>query len=387
MTATSHTEGPGSVVPPRPAHSISVNSLDLIRLLAALDVAIKHGMVHLEVGLAWERWFGLFPGVPIFFLISGFLIYRSCENSGSLRRFAANRFLRLFPGLWACFIVSLGLVFATGYLKWQALGDPSFLAWAAAQLSFAQFYNWDGMRGFGSGVLNGSLWTISVELQFYALTPIAWFLLRGRPHAMLATILVFLAFNVGFLAFVDLSTTVGKLTMVTFVPWFYMFLLGAWVSTTPGVLDRLMAIRWRWLLLAYAIGVGVSVGLGLPYLGNDVSPLVFLPIGGIVLKAAFAWPEIADRLLRRNDISYGIYIYHMPVINVLMYVGLLRTTTWLVIGVAATVGLAVLSWLLVERPALKLKRRTIRTPVVTPATGTAAKPIRSEVPAFFGDGT
>jgi peptidoglycan/LPS O-acetylase OafA/YrhL len=360
---------------PVPPIKFSSNSLDLIRFFAALDVAIKHGMVHLEVGLAWERWFGLFPGVPIFFLISGFLIYRSYENSGSLRRFAENRFLRLYPGLWACFVVSLGLVFATGYLQWQVLGDPSFLTWAGAQLSFAQFYNWEGMRAFGSGVLNGSLWTISVELQFYALTPVAWLLLRGRPRAMLAAIAAFLIFNVVYLAFVDLSTTVGKLVMVTFVPWFYMFLLGAWVSTTPGVLDRLMAIKWRWLLLAYAVGMGVSVALGLPYLGNDVSPLVFLPLGALVLKAAFAWPHVADRLLRRNDISYGLYIYHMPVINVLMWFGLIGSTTWLVVGVVAAVVLAILSWLLVERPALKLKRRTIRTLAVAPSAGDAAGPV------------
>lgn len=360
---------------PVPPIKFSSNSLDLIRFFAALDVAIKHGMVHLEVGLAWERWFGLFPGVPIFFLISGFLIYRSYENSGSLRRFAENRFLRLYPGLWACFVVSLGLVFATGYLQWQVLGDPSFLTWAGAQLSFAQFYNWEGMRAFGSGVLNGSLWTISVELQFYALTPVAWLLLRGRPRAMLAAIAAFLIFNVVYLAFVDLSTTVGKLVMVTFVPWFYMFLLGAWVSTTPGVLDRLMAIKWRWLLLAYAVGMGVSVALGLPYLGNDVSPLVFLPLGALVLKAAFAWPHVADRLLRPNDISYGLYIYHMPVINVLMWFGLIGSTTWLVVGVVAAVVLAILSWLLVERPALKLKRRTIRTLAVAPSAGDAAGPV------------
>jgi peptidoglycan/LPS O-acetylase OafA/YrhL len=154
-----------------------------------------------------------------------------------------------------------------------------------------------------------------------------------------------------------------------------MFLLGAWVSTTPGVLDRLMAIKWRWLLLAYAVGMGVSVALGIPYLGNDVSPLVFLPLGALVLKAAFAWPHVADRLLRRNDISYGLYIYHMPVINVLMWFGLMGSTIWLVAGVAAAFVLSTLSWLLVERPALKLKRRTIRTLAVAPSAGDGPGPV------------
>ncbi|WP_029415034.1 hypothetical protein [Brevundimonas bacteroides] len=77
MTTTSHAEGLGSVVPPRTSYSRSVNSLDLIRFLAAVDVAIRHGMVELEVGLAWERWFSLFPGVPILLLVSGLLIYGS----------------------------------------------------------------------------------------------------------------------------------------------------------------------------------------------------------------------------------------------------------------------------------------------------------------------
>ena len=58
------------------------NNLNLIRLLAALQVAISHSLTHLDIKTEWllflnNNFFKYFPGVPIFFFISGFLsIYR-----------------------------------------------------------------------------------------------------------------------------------------------------------------------------------------------------------------------------------------------------------------------------------------------------------------------
>jgi peptidoglycan/LPS O-acetylase OafA/YrhL len=59
-------------------------------------------------------------------------------------------------------------------------------------------------------------------------------------------------------------------------------------------------------------------------------------------------------LLHRNDISYGVYIFHMPVINMLLVNGLTGWTGfWLSLGITA--GLAVLSWRCIEKPALRLR--------------------------------
>ena len=82
------------------------NNFDLIRLLAALQVLIWHGAVHLDV---FDKIYGLLnvlfqlPGVPIFFTISGFLITHSLERSNfQLKKYFQNRALRIYPALWVC---------------------------------------------------------------------------------------------------------------------------------------------------------------------------------------------------------------------------------------------------------------------------------------------
>ena len=80
----------------------SENNFDLIRLIAAAEVAIRHSFHHIAPNvearpLLWVLDF--IPGVPIFFFLSGYLISRSWERSPSPRGFFHNRALRLFPAL------------------------------------------------------------------------------------------------------------------------------------------------------------------------------------------------------------------------------------------------------------------------------------------------
>src|ERR1700746_3860251 len=148
------------------------NNFDLLRLAAALQVALNHSAQHLQAhsqgGVLFEV-SSFFPGVPIFFFISGFLISRAFENNPVINEFALNRILRIYPALICCLLVSVLMVWMTGYFSSVHLSVGSLLTWLLAQASIGQFYNPDFLRGYGVGVLNGSAWTITVELQFYLL--------------------------------------------------------------------------------------------------------------------------------------------------------------------------------------------------------------------------
>ena len=94
------------------AFSFSKNNFDLIRLIAAAEVAIRHTMVHVapkQFVYPLEVLFALVPGVPIFFFLSGFLISRSWERSPSASEYFRNRALRLFPALWTCIAFATAL--------------------------------------------------------------------------------------------------------------------------------------------------------------------------------------------------------------------------------------------------------------------------------------
>src|SRR5437868_159740 len=114
------------------------NNFDLIRLAAALQVAINHAAAHFNVdgwGARVIAVTGLFPGVPVFFFISGFLISRSFEKNPILGDFFLNRILRVYPGLAACFALSLAAVWWVGYFDTITVTDSKIGLWIAAQLS------------------------------------------------------------------------------------------------------------------------------------------------------------------------------------------------------------------------------------------------------------
>ena len=347
------------------------NNFDLIRLAAALQVALIHAVADLRI--ATPNWHlraiaDLFPGVPIFFFISGFLISKSFEKNSVLREYALNRFLRIYPGLAVCFLLSLLSVWLTGYFARINVSSAAFLLWATAQLSVAQFYNPEFMRHYGLGVLNGSTWTIAVELQFYVLVPLMYCVMRWQGLSrrrfnliLVCLILGFMIVNQAYLyaAAFHSRPLWYKLAGVSFAPWFYMFLIGVLFQRNFERVQRRLAGRFIPLLIAYcALGLAASGFLGWGF-GNSLNPVLFIALSMVTFAAAFSANTLSDRLLHRNDLSYGVYIYHGPVINLLLATGLEAGWIGFAIAIASTLGLSYASWHLVEKPALSLKRHPL----------------------------
>src|SRR3984957_14474576 len=121
-----------------------INNFDLIRLLAASQVAVVHAMSAFKIydihAIAFNLGMRMFPGVPIFFVISGFLISKSYERSTSLRDYYRNRCLRIFPALWVCLVASLGVILLAGV---SVLGPvttrASVACWTAPMSLYQQF--------------------------------------------------------------------------------------------------------------------------------------------------------------------------------------------------------------------------------------------------------
>lgn len=156
------------------------NNFNLIRIFAAIQVALAHSVSHLEVKIPTGfEILSLFPGVPIFFTVSGFLISNSFYRNPNVKEYNINRIVRIFPGLWFCFIVLLIGLFATHGLTLETLFSSYIWRWVICQISFFQFYTPDFLRTWGVGTPNGSLWTIPVEIQFYAFLPFIYFLHKG----------------------------------------------------------------------------------------------------------------------------------------------------------------------------------------------------------------
>ncbi len=341
---------------------VITNNFDLIRLFAALQVASVHGIQYFKVIQSDSSVFLLlnfFPGVPIFFFMSGFLISNSFNTSVNFKTYIFKRVVRIFPALWVCFAACLAAVLLVGYLNPSQISSYGFFYWAFAQLTFLQFYNPDFMRGYGTGVLNGSLWTIVVELQFYALMPLLARLMKER-QLYVTMMVIFLCANYATSHPPFAYELANKIFYVTFVPWIGLFMLGhlaldQWPRIGPFVIDKFLA--WLYFYLAIVIvGMCIQAYFSIDISGNRLALPVTIPLSALVLSAAFTKQELARNVLAHNDVSYGIYIYHMPIINFLLYIkhdarGLDALVTMLVF----TVLFAAISWNYIEQPSLRLK--------------------------------
>jgi len=313
-----------------------------------------HASRHLELGA--DLWYlHLLPGVPTFFLVSGFLIFPSLAASRSLASYARKRALRIYPALHVCFALCLVMLLAIGAMGWQEFATTDFAVWAVAQLTVAQFFPAGFLRDFASGTLNGSLWTISVELQFYVLTPIAAFILGRFRWLWLPTIAVFAAINLIFWHVLPEETMLTKMVGVTFLPWFYMFLIGGWLSSRPDVVQWIRKTPLLVFVLAFAAATLATRVFTTELGGNAINPVMYVTMAPLMIRLAYTLPTLSRTLLRGNDISYGLYIYHMPVINVAIWYGLTGSWSFALLAFGITVLLAMASWFLIERPALALR--------------------------------
>ncbi len=355
---------------PSALHNVHPNNFDLIRLFAALQVVYAHGSEHLRVpwgpiGRGVHQVLEALPGVPIFFVVSGFLISMSYERHPDLGSYARNRFLRIYPALWAAFLVGLALIATTGFLGPETLTSWKFPAWVAAQLTIFQFWNPDFLRSFGVGVLNGSLWTIPVELGFYAVLPLLYRgVLDRMPRSRGDLVLVMLAlasYSLWFAAVAALGHHPDlrlKLLMVTIAPYLYMFLFGVLIQRHRHRLERLLVGKaWLWAgVYAACFGAAPRLLPRTPAGNFELQLLWQAALALLVVSFAFTRRRWSDRVLRGNDISYGVYLYHMLVVNLLVYLGWTGAVSPLLVTFAAGVLLAVLSWRVVEAPALRRKR-------------------------------
>ena len=112
-----------------------------------------------------------FQGVPIFFTLSAFFIWLSLsKNRTVLPQYIKKRFLRIYPELWIVVLMSVIVVLLLYHENTEVI---PFLIWILTQGTVLQLWTPDFFKGYGMGAPNGSLWTISIFVQFYVVVYIA----------------------------------------------------------------------------------------------------------------------------------------------------------------------------------------------------------------------
>jgi peptidoglycan/LPS O-acetylase OafA/YrhL len=373
--------------------------LDSVRALAALSVLALHAFVWAgatrspTTAAPWVA--RLDVGVTVFFLLSGFLLYRPFVRARLLGErpphagaYGWRRVLRIVPAYW------VALTLSAIWLGREAVLDPA-TAWS--YYGFAQIYTDQVLGGLSQA------WTLCVELTFYAFLPLwAWLLRRfdrgraGSARSELAALAGLagagIAYQAVLLGAASDPAHANTARALTFLPAYLdHFALGMAIAVASVVAERRgrapRAVAWAerrpWLAwgLALAAYVAVCRGIGLGgvgILGESFTAwqalarhwLYAVVALGVLLPAVFGDPRAG--LIRRRVlgnplllwvgvISYGVYLWHDTVLEQAVRWGWLDAgphpyVTMLAVGTAGAVLLAALSFYLLERPLLRLKR-------------------------------
>lgn len=312
----------------------------------------------------WGR-FWFYDGVAAFFMISGYFVFASAERltgqPSGIAIYLTNRALRVIPLVWTYLVAAVLITLIVGAASFRDLASGDGALWLLSTLAMVPVYSPDFLDSFGVGVVNGSLWTIPVEVSFYLLVPllVAWHVRMRRPAFTGTLLTLSAAFFV--VARVMPESAVSDLVDLSFAPYLWYFALGIAAHLHR---DRLLlswpaaAVSAAGYVIAHSVLTGAT---GLP---DGLLELAAAPLLGYAILVV---GERGHRMLgqvtsRVGDLSYGIYVWHMLVVNTMLWVGTRRPSgaADVVVAITITVLLAAASWWLIERQALRLKRRPSR---------------------------
>jgi peptidoglycan/LPS O-acetylase OafA/YrhL len=330
------------------------NNLNLIRLIASCAVALSH-CYNFTGQLASEPLLKLtgtttlgYLSVFVFFVISGALVAQSFDRTASVWHFIAARVLRLYPALLVTLLATayvLGPMYTTLSLS-DYFAHNEVRRYVEDNFLFKDHGGLPGVFAEAGGftaTVNGSLWSLQYEVYAYLLLFLCGIsgLISNRAAFNTAAVLLFLLYSKEPMGFLLVP---GSWNAVICVP-LMGFLLGALVYVNRHHLA---------CKLSFAVaGLVIYVLLR----GHQWVHVVFvLTLGYAVLTLGFH-PNLQLRIKLPNDYSYGIYLYAFPVQQAIMHSAPTQSALALfAMTMLATVPLAMLSWHLIEKPALKLKK-------------------------------
>lgn len=390
------------------ASTVSIPGLDGLRALAVTLVVIFHiygfgaGSPNVDLfGISLRPWFGTgHLGVQLFFVLSGFLLmlpwvqsHRAGLPPPRLRDYYRRRILRIVPAYYVHLLVFFFLLVPLVH-SFAVLFSPLGVLSIFTHLTFTHYLLPHTSASFG---INGSLWTLTIEAMFYLILPFVapWFLGRKAIVGLAVALLVASGWN--HLSFHLLYTLALQIAAATGIR-----------IENPFVIKHFLALQFPGQVFYFAIGMALANLAHLP-VNHRIASLLSGKSGGasvFVLLAATFWlmwltsrinvwqsdwiyiwhilvalvfgllvlvssgdNSIATRLLGAalpgsiGRISYGIYLWHLPVIFCvrayllpLLPEGLSPFGVLLLTCVPVTLLIAHASYRYVELPYLKKRR-------------------------------
>lgn len=355
-----------------------------LRGLAALAVFLFHWVAlipgaapllqfssgPLAFSLATPLGFG-WLGVTVFFVLSGFLLAAKLQDvrldARVVGAYLAHRGLRILPAYWVQLMVFIAI--AGMGASWPAMPPARQFA--------ANLLLWMDLPPWMERPINGVAWTLPVEMMFYLILPAVVLLVRARGavQVLLAAVTVTFLWRYAVPFIWPAPSQADNLTILNALPGsLSVFVLGVAAAHAPRVASPRAVLAW---LLGGMAGLVILCVILLDNLATYYQGGLLLTVWTTFAGAAIAaivhglslatkpLPVLGTGVLRRmGDLSYGLYLWHLPVLLWLKAAlptdaGAPLMALWVLGGASlASLALAELSYRLVEVPAIRLSQRS-----------------------------
>lgn len=334
-------------------NKFNINNFDFLRFVFAFTVAFAHliELSDLEVLKPFKIYFNTRLAIDGFFIVSGFLIAKSYENSKTLKEYIIKRAKRIIPA-YAVVILASALLFSviSSYSMYEYFSNSQFWNYLAANLSFQNYLEPCLPGVFETNkfcAVNGALWTIKLEEAFYLLVPVFYWLVRVKKLNFYVLIVIVYLLSVTYYMY---FLSIGNYRIAKQLP-------GALAFFATGIVfykNFSILKKWKDYIIIPCLIVFV-----LEHYILKTQLLKPISFGFMVFYAAYSF-RFLNNFGKYGDFTYGIYIYHFPLIQLFGFLGLFNKYPPLIICtliLMLTLLMAILSWYLVELPYLSKNRR------------------------------
>lgn len=346
-----------TALPAKPVASAKLNNIAELRLFFALCVVVAHtiqlaGFTQYDI---LRKILSSEVAVQAFFILSGFLVMGSYARSPGVADFYYRRLLRIYPGYAVAVLFFLALCLLQAQIQGHAVVRAEILRYLWANLSLLNFFQPTLGGVFESSAyreINGALWTIKLEVMFYALVPLLH--ACAQRWSLRHTAVMLMVVGLGWRPLLDLLQHQLGLSMHPSLAHqlpgqLHFFALGILlfdVSRQPGRASGNALVALAGVALAFGMG---QWGMGQPRLALQMLLLL------VFIHLVTRLPQ-ARTPLGKTDLSYGVYLSHFPIVQLLV-----GTVVWqwgaeafLLLVLALASAYALLSWRYIEQPALRL---------------------------------